>query len=125
MNQGAPPDVKIDVEVKARQLSPELFESVLALKVEARQGDQIAFVVELDYAAVATIKNAAQDLVAALVLIETPRIIFPFARAIVAEATRDGGFPPLMINPIDFTELLRRNAAQGPETPANDPTSNA
>ena len=44
-------------------------------------------------------------------LVETPRLMFPFARNIVAEATRDGGFPPLMINPIDFAELLRRNAA--------------
>jgi preprotein translocase subunit SecB len=43
-----------------------------------------------------------------LVLVETPRIVFPFARAIIANATRDGGFPPLMINPIDFAELLRR-----------------
>jgi preprotein translocase subunit SecB len=43
-----------------------------------------------------------------LILVETPRIVFPFARAIIANATRDGGFPPLMINPIDFAELLRR-----------------
>jgi len=48
----------------------------------------------------------------AVVLVETPRLMFPFARNIVAETTRDGGFPPLMINPIDFSELLRRNAAQ-------------
>lgn len=46
-----------------------------------------------------------------LVLVETPRIVFPFARAIIANATRDGGFPPLMINPIDFAELLRRQQA--------------
>jgi preprotein translocase subunit SecB len=48
---------------------------------------------------------------APLVLVETPRIVFPFARAIIANATRDGGFPPLMINPIDFAELLRRQQA--------------
>jgi preprotein translocase subunit SecB len=46
-----------------------------------------------------------------LVLVETPRIVFPFARAVIANATRDGGFPPLMINPIDFAELLRRQQA--------------
>jgi preprotein translocase subunit SecB len=54
-----------------------------------------------------------------LVLVETPRIIFPFARAIIANATRDGGFPPLMINPIDFAELLSRQQrdAQTPGSP--------
>jgi preprotein translocase subunit SecB len=56
-----------------------------------------------------------------LLLVETPRIVFPFARAIVANATRDGGFPPLMINPIDFAELLRRQQsdAQSPAPPGN------
>ncbi len=73
------------------------------------------FLVELAYAAVVTIRNAPEPLLANLFLVETPRIIFPFARAVIAEATRDGGFPPLMINPIDFAELLRRQ--QLPEQP--------
>ena len=64
--------------------------------------------VELAYGTVVTVKNAPQDMLASLILVETPRIVFPFARAIIANATRDGGFPPLMINPIDFAELLRR-----------------
>jgi preprotein translocase subunit SecB len=51
-------------------------------------------------------------MMAPVLLVETPRLMFPFARNIVAEATRDGGFPPLMINPIDFAELLRRNTEQ-------------
>jgi preprotein translocase subunit SecB len=52
-----------------------------------------------------------------VVLVETPRLMFPFARNIIAETTRDGGFPPLMINPVDFAELLRRNtAAAGAES---------
>lgn len=110
MAQTQPPEVKIDVDVKARQLNEETFESVLALKVEARQGANVAFVVEVDYGAVVTIRNATQEMVAALLLIEVPRIIFPFARAIVSDATRDGGFPPLLINPIDFAELQRRKA---------------
>ena len=58
-----------------------------------------------------TVKNTPQEMLAPLILVETPRIVFPFARAIIANATRDGGFPPLMINPIDFAELLRRQQA--------------
>jgi preprotein translocase subunit SecB len=69
------------------------------------------FLVELAYAAVATIKNAPEPMLRALILVEAPRVMFPFARAIIANATRDGGFPPLLINPIDFAELLRRQPA--------------
>ena len=64
-----------------------------------------------------TVKNAPQEMLAPLILVETPRIVFPFARAIIANATRDGGFPPLMINPIDFAELLRRQQADAQAGP--------
>ena len=60
--------------------------------------------------AVITAHNVPQEMVSPIVLVETPRLMFPFARNIIAETTRDGGFLPLMINPIDFAELLRRNA---------------
>ncbi len=108
--QAAAPDVSIDVDVRARQLNEELFEVVLVIKAEARQGEEIAFLVEVQYAAVVTIRNASQEMLAALILIETPRLIFPYARAVVSDATRDGGFPPLLINPIDFADLQRRKA---------------
>lgn len=119
--QTAAPEVSIDVDLKARQLNPELYETVLHIRVEARQGTEIGFVVEVDYGAAVTVKNAPPDMIGPLLLIETPRLLFPFARAIVAEATREGGFPPLLINPIDFVELYRRKAAeqQQVQPPAN------
>ncbi len=104
----AQPEVAINVDVKARNLSPELFEIVLTVNVNARAQGEPVFLIELAYAAVVTIKNAPEPMLRSLILVEAPRIIFPFARAIVANATRDGGFPPLLINPIDFAELLRR-----------------
>jgi preprotein translocase subunit SecB len=112
LQQSAAPEVGIDVDVKARQIGETSFEVVLVLKVEARVAGEVAFLVELEYGGVVTIQNVAQDIMAALILIETPRLLFPFARAIVADATREGGFPPLLINPIDFTELQRRKAAE-------------
>jgi preprotein translocase subunit SecB len=120
MGQSQAPDVRIDVDVKARQLGEELYEVVLAFKIEAKVADEVAFLVELDYGGAVTIRNAPQELLAALILVETPRLLFPFARAIIAEATRDGGFPPLLINPIDFAELHRRRAAaaESPEATA-------
>ena len=118
IGQSGPPEVGVEIDVKARQLNPELFEVVLALQVEARTNNEVTFLIELDYGAVVTIRNAPPEVTAALILVEAPRLLFPFARAIIADATRDGGFPPLLINPVDFADLQRRKAmaAQGAET---------
>jgi len=109
LQQASSPAVEISVDVKAQTLSPETFEVVMTIKAGAKSNDETLFLVELAYGAVVTIRNVPQEMMPAALLVETPRLMFPFARSIVAEATRDGGFPPLMINPIDFTELLRRN----------------
>jgi preprotein translocase subunit SecB len=111
IQQTAQPDVEINVDVKANSLGPEVFEVVLTINATARSQGETIFLVELAYGSVVTIKNATAELLPMLVLVETPRIVFPFARAVIANATRDGGFPPLMINPIDFAELLRRQQA--------------
>ena len=114
IQQTTQPELEINVDVKASNLGPEVFEVVLTINATARAQGETVFLVELAYGSVVTIKNAAAELLPALVLVETPRIVFPFARAIIANATRDGGFPPLMINPIDFAELLRRQQAAAP-----------
>lgn len=113
VQQKGPPDVSIGVDVKARTLGPELYEVLLAIKAEAKSEKEALFICELTYGAVLTVKNAPNEVVGALVLVQAPQMIFPFARAVIANATRDGGFPPLLINPIDFHELLRRQQASG------------
>ena len=109
--QAAQPAVDINVDVKAQALGPENYEVLLTIKAGAKVQDETLFLVELAYGAIITARNVPQELLSAVVLVETPRLMFPFARNIIASTTRDGGFPPLMINPIDFGELLRRNAA--------------
>src|SRR6201993_903293 len=111
IQQSTQPEVEINVDVKARNLGPELYEVVLTINATARAQGETVFLVELAYGCVVTVKNATAEMLPALILVETPRIVFPFARAVIANATRDGGFPPLMINPIDFAELLRRQQA--------------
>jgi len=111
IQQPTQPSVDINVDVKAQNLGPEVYEVVLTINVTARIQEEPVFLVELAYGTVVTVKNVPQEMLAPLILVETPRIAFPFARAIIANATRDGGFPPLMINPIDFAELLRRQQA--------------
>ena len=112
--QTTQPSVDINVDVKAQGMGAENFEVVLTIKASAKVQDETLFLCELAYGAIITIRNVPQELLSAVVLVETPRLMFPFARNIVAATTRDGGFPPLMINPIDFGELLRRNAATPP-----------
>jgi preprotein translocase subunit SecB len=109
--QPTPPNVEINVDVKAQSLGTENFEVVLTVTASAKVQDEALFIVELTYGAVITVRNVPQEFLSAVVLVETPRLMFPFARAIIADATRDGGFPPLLINPIDFAELMRRNQA--------------
>jgi preprotein translocase subunit SecB len=117
IQQTAQPSVDINVDVKAQNIGPEVFEVILTINATARAQDQPVFLVELAYGTVVTVKNTPAEMLASLILVETPRIVFPFARAIIANATRDGGFPPLMINQIDFAELLRRQQADA--QPAN------
>jgi preprotein translocase subunit SecB len=111
IQQPAQPEVEINVDVKARNLGPEFYEVVLTINATARAQGETVFLVELAYGCVVTVKNSTSEMLPSLILVETPRIVFPFARAVIANATRDGGFPPLMINPIDFAELLRRQQA--------------
>ncbi len=123
VQQPAQPDVAINVDVKAQNLNPEAYEVVLTINATANAQEQPVFLVELAYAAVVTVRNAPEPLLSNLVLVEAPRIIFPFARAIIANATRDGGFPPLMINPIDFAELLRQHRAPEQNIADDDSTT--
>jgi len=118
MQQAGPPAVEINVDVKAQNLGPDTFEVVLTVNASAKAQADPLFLLELTYGAIVTVRNAPQEALPLLVLVEAPRLIFPFARNIIAEATRDGGFPPLMINPIDFAELLRRNRATQAQQPA-------
>jgi preprotein translocase subunit SecB len=110
--QTAAPNVDINVDVNAQPLNPETYEVVLTINASAKMNNDALFILELVYGAVVTVRNVARDMLPPVLLVETPRLMFPFARAIIADATQNGGFPPLMVNPIDFTELLRRNAAQ-------------
>ncbi len=123
IQQPAQPDVAINVDVKAQNLNPEAYEVVLTINATASSQEQPVFLVELAYAAVVTVRNAPEPLLSSLVLIEAPRIIFPFARAVIANATRDGGFPPLMINPIDFAELLRQHQSSEQTATEDDSTA--
>ncbi len=107
-----PPTLDVNVNVNARPQSQTDFEIELKLDARASRGEETLFIVEVTYAGLFQIRNVPQEHIQPLVLIECPRLLFPFARQIVADATRQGGFPPLMIDPVDFTALYRRRLAE-------------
>lgn len=108
--QGQNPNIPIHVDINAQQLHENTYEVSLHLKIEAKLNDERpVFIVELVYGGIFTV-NVAAEHVQAMLLIECPRLLFPFARTIIADMTRDGGFPPLMIQPIDFVQLFRARA---------------
>ncbi len=112
------PNISIQVNVNARQLSETDFEVNLLMEGSAGEGAGTLFKFELDYAGIFRIRNMPQDQIRPMVMIECPRLLFPFARQIIADAVRNGGFPPLFIDPIDFVALYRQRmggqAAAGP-----------
>lgn len=109
------PEIQIQVDVRATPLAEGQFEIVVALNVEAKTGDQPVFLIELTYGGLFALANIPQESLQPLLMIECPRLLFPFARRVIADCTRDGGFPPLMIDPIDFVQLYRRRLQQQAE----------
>ncbi|MGG7517914.1 protein-export chaperone SecB [Allorhizobium undicola] len=119
-NPGAPhslqardkaPAININVNVNANALSETDFDVVLSLSAEAREGEKPVFATELVYGGVFRITGFPQEHMLPVLFIECPRLLFPFARQIIADATRNGGFPPLMIDPIDFAQMFAQRVA--------------
>ena len=101
------PDVSVDVSTNARPIGEEgMFEVSVFIRAEASLEDAPVFIVELTYSGIVQVSGVPEDDVKPIVLIEGPRHLFPFARTIISNAVRDGGFPPLLINPIDFAALF-------------------
>ena len=99
------PQINIQVNVNAQQIAEADFEVELTLEGDAKIQNEVLFAFELKYAGIFRMRNIPQEQIHPAVMIECPRLLFPFARQIVAEAVRNGGFPPLYIDPIDFVGL--------------------
>lgn len=107
-----PPQIAIQINVTASPMTESDIEVVLNLEGKAETGGSLMFSFELAFAGVFRIRNVPQESLNAIVLIECPRLLFPFAREIIATAVRNGGFPPLLLDPVDFVSLYRQKMAQ-------------
>jgi preprotein translocase subunit SecB len=108
---GQQPNINIQINVDAAPVSETDFEVTLRMEGKADAQSMVLYSFELVFAGIFRIMNIPQDSLQPFVLIECPRLLFPFAREIVATAVRNGGFPPLLLNPIDFVDLYRQRMA--------------
>lgn len=101
------PDINVTVNVEANGFEQNVFEIILSISAHATVEEDTAFMMELDYAGVFTL-HAEPEHIHPLAYIECPRLLFPFARSILANATREGGFPPLMLGTVDFVAMFQQ-----------------
>jgi preprotein translocase subunit SecB len=117
------PAINIQINVGVKQLAATDFEVALTLEGKADHSGTTLFGFELIFAGVFRIQNVPQETLQPLVMIECPRLLFPFAREIVATAVRNGGFPPLLLDPVDFVSLYQQRVAQMQAPQASTPQS--
>lgn len=116
----AKPDIQVGVNLDAKKRNDDQYEVILKVNATAKSNDAVMFIVELEYAGIFKVENVPEQQLHPVLLIECPRILFPFARRIVADATRDGGYPPLLLDMVDFAgiytaEVKRRQEAAAAE----------
>jgi len=108
------PNIDININVHANSMNEDsLYDVVLTIDAKARDEKEVLFQAELTYGGVFKVENFPEEHLTPVIFIECPRLLFPFARQIIADVTRNGGYPPLMIDPIDFATLYHSRMAQG------------
>jgi len=112
------PDMDLGIDLQTRSVGPEHYEVVLSMRIKANHEGKPVFVLELSYAALVRLTNIPEDATQPILLIQAPMLMFPFVRRIVADVVRDGGMPPLVVEPIDFMALYQNRMAQAAKPPA-------
>ena len=110
-------NIRVGIDVRARNLQQRLYEVTLAIKAEAKIQGTTAFIMELEFAGLVTVGDLVPETeLEELLQVEVPRYLFPFARSVIADVSRDGGYPPLLINPVDFAALRAQQAQQSAQS---------
>lgn len=119
------PQIEVQFNIAANPAGDDLHEVVMQIEVRARIGDRTAFAVDLSYAGLFGVRNVELDQLRPFLYAEAPRLMFPFARRIVAEQVRDGNFPPLLLDPLDFGAMYASQVAQVETLAASEPQGEA
>jgi preprotein translocase subunit SecB len=103
------PAIEVNVDLKAQKLQNNTYEMTLHIAARAAADGNTMFLVDLSYAGIFQVTGVPEERIEPLIMIDCPFVLFPFARRVIADVTRDGGFPPLMLDPIDFHALYMQN----------------
>lgn len=106
---GASPQFSVSINVSVKKQSDDVYAVELLLNAKAERESTVLFNVELAYGGVFRVRNVAENQLAPLLMVECPRLVFPFARQVLANTVQQGGFPPLMMEPVDFQALYIQN----------------
>jgi len=121
IDEGSAPQISVNVDVQARPVArADHYEVTLRFDVEATSGERMAFLIELSFGGLYHLAGLTDEHVRPVLLIEGPRMLFPFARRILADLTRECGFPPLLIQPIDFLRLYNEKIQPSTPPPVDD-----
>jgi preprotein translocase subunit SecB len=110
---GEQPALRVEVNVNAAKMADKVFESAIIFKAEANSKAGVIYDLELTYAGLFEIQSIPEQALEPFLLINCPALLFPFLRRLVADLTREGGFPPLLLDPIDFAGLFMQRQQQG------------
>ena len=106
----AEPSVEMNIDVKGSNLDNDFYEVVLTLSCKGSSGETTLFVAELSYASLISLNDVPEEQVQRILFVECPILMFPFARNIIADATRDGGYPPILMQPVDFQAIFDKGS---------------
>lgn len=127
---GGNPAFNVAISVAVKKQSDDVYAVELNLNAKANRAEQVLFNVELAYGGIFRVRNVPENQLSTLLMVECPRLIFPFARQVLANVTQQGGFPPLMMEPVDFFTIYRQNLAKlaaqqqaSAQAPANSDTT--
>ncbi|HET6537639.1 MAG TPA: protein-export chaperone SecB [Sphingopyxis sp.] len=120
------PQLDVQFNIGADAVGEGVYEVVLKIDVSSKAEEGTAFIIDLKYAGLFGVRHVPDDQLQPFFLAEAPRILFPFARRVIADAVRDGGFPPLLLEPIDFHGLFMQQVqAQADQADMGAPVGNA
>jgi preprotein translocase subunit SecB len=119
------PQIDVQVNIQVQSVSEEVHEVAMKLSIKADGDEGVRFNVELDYATLFGMRNVPEDQAHPFLFGEAPRLMFPFARRVVSDAIRDAGYPPLVLEPIDFNALYVQQRLQADEMAQTQPAGEA
>lgn len=106
------PEIDIDIQVDGQRKESNVYEVTLMVRAEAKQNTKTLFILELQYMGVCQIENIIEENISPLLMIQVPTLLFPYARQIISEITSSSGFPPLLLQPVDFANLYAQQNSQ-------------